>query len=208
MARVAVLIDAENIGAEHGAAVLTCAERLGDVVVARLYADFSSPAFAAWLGLAHRSSLQPVFQPSGGKGKNSADIALTIDAMDILLTTPIESFLLVSNDRDFVPLATRLRAAGRRVYVMCRQVDPRMSAVCTGVFSIAPTPEPPIVAACRQIAGDQTEVSLPALGKQLREHAPQLLPGGKGGLRKSLLATGYFEETGPASSQKLRLVRR
>ena len=52
-------------------------------------------------------------QPTVASAKNGADIALAIDAMDILYAGAVTAFCIVSNDRDFVPLALRLRAAGK-----------------------------------------------------------------------------------------------
>ena len=40
------------------------------------------------------------------KGKNATDIALVIDAMDILYTKDVDTICLVSSDCDFTPLAT------------------------------------------------------------------------------------------------------
>ena len=50
-------------------------------------------------------------------GRNSADIALTISAMDLLYTSAseIDVFCIASGDRDFAALATRLRRAGKKV---------------------------------------------------------------------------------------------
>ncbi len=50
------------------------------------------------------------------KGKNATDIALVIDAMDILFTKNVDAFCLVSSDADFTPLVQRLRADGKEVF--------------------------------------------------------------------------------------------
>jgi uncharacterized LabA/DUF88 family protein len=50
-------------------------------------------------------------------GKNSSDVRLTIDAMDILYSDihNVDAFFLISSDSDFAPLASRLRMAGKKV---------------------------------------------------------------------------------------------
>ena len=48
-------------------------------------------------------------------GKNSADIELTITAMELLIDESISGFFVVSSDSDFTPLVMRLREAGRLV---------------------------------------------------------------------------------------------
>src|SRR5688572_25093185 len=49
-------------------------------------------------------------------GKNASDIALVIDAMDLLHTGRFDGFCLVSSDSDFTRLAQRIREAGVLVY--------------------------------------------------------------------------------------------
>ena len=49
------------------------------------------------------------------KGKNATDMALLIDAMDMLYTKSVGTYCLVSSDCDFTPLVLRLRADGKQV---------------------------------------------------------------------------------------------
>ena len=51
----------------------------------------------------------------GTTGKNCADMELTIAAMDLLHDRALTGFVIVSEDRDFVPLAMRLRRVGKFV---------------------------------------------------------------------------------------------
>lgn len=52
----------------------------------------------------------------GGSGKNAADIALAIDAMEVAERSPhIDTIAVLSQDSDFAPLIQRLRARGRDV---------------------------------------------------------------------------------------------
>ena len=64
----------------------------------------------------HEFAIQPVQQFDLTKGKNATDIALVIDAMDILYTKDIDSICLVSSDCDFTPLVTRALADGKFVF--------------------------------------------------------------------------------------------
>ena len=52
---------------------------------------------------------------SNRSGKNSSDIVLAIDAVDLLYGAPVDTFVIVSSDSDFVPLVSKLRAAGKGV---------------------------------------------------------------------------------------------
>lgn len=80
--------------------------------------DFSANGLADWARIAPEHALELVCQTSCGKGRNSADIALTIRAMDLLAAEVFRSFLLVSSDCDFAPLALRIRRSGLAVYGM------------------------------------------------------------------------------------------
>jgi hypothetical protein len=55
-------------------------------------------------------------QRSNTIGKNASDIALVIDAMDLMYKGAVDGFCLVSSDSDFTRLAQRLREDGLAVY--------------------------------------------------------------------------------------------
>jgi hypothetical protein len=62
--------------------------------------------------------------PNTAPGKNAADIALTIDTIELLLTGEIDTFVLIVSDTDFVPLATRIREEGRDVIGLGQRSTP------------------------------------------------------------------------------------
>src|SRR4029078_7840667 len=57
-------------------------------------------------------------------GKNASDIALVIDAMDLLHSGRFDGFCLVSSDSDFTRLAARIREQGIDVYGFGEQKTP------------------------------------------------------------------------------------
>ena len=115
--RLAVLIDAENASARHARAVFEAAGRLGEATVRRIYGDFSNGRLASWSAAICEHSIVVCHQPAHARGKNAADIALVIDAMDLLMRGErLEGFVLVSSDSDFTRLAQRLREGGFGVY--------------------------------------------------------------------------------------------
>ena len=63
-----------------------------------------------------RLALQPQQNFANTKGKNSGDIALVIDGMDLLHSGRFDGFCLVSSDADFTRLASRIREEGVDVY--------------------------------------------------------------------------------------------
>src|SRR5580698_8098401 len=61
-------------------------------------------------------AIDPYQQFAYTTGKNASDIALVIDAMDLLHSRRFDGFCLVSSDSDFTRLASRLREEGADVY--------------------------------------------------------------------------------------------
>jgi uncharacterized LabA/DUF88 family protein len=115
-ARLAVLIDAENASARIAEALFTEIATLGEASARRIYGDFSSAQLAGWTRVLARFAIQPQQNFANTKGKNSGDIALVIDGMDLLHSGRFDGFCLVSSDADFTRLASRIREEGVDVY--------------------------------------------------------------------------------------------
>lgn len=138
---LAVLIDGENVAASRVSAIMDKAHELGSPTARCVVGDFSANRLAEWVKAAPDFALDLIFQPSCGKGRNSADIALTIRAMDLLGTNVFRRFLLVSSDSDFAPLAQRLGRSGVAVYGMGKaRQDSLWRAACTEFFDLDGTP--------------------------------------------------------------------
>ncbi len=115
-AKLAVLIDADNITDKVFDDLLTEIAKLGDVTVKRIYGDFTSSANARWKDVLNKYAIKPISQFAYTTGKNATDSALIIDAMDLLHTHRIDGFCIVSSDSDFTGLATRIKEEGVKVY--------------------------------------------------------------------------------------------
>ncbi len=63
----------------------------------------------------HEHAIQPVQQYDLIKGKNASDIALVIDAMDVMYTKDIDVMCFITSDCDFTPMVTRALAEGKVV---------------------------------------------------------------------------------------------
>ncbi len=113
---IALLIDADNVSPAGIDPVLTVLAELGQVNIRRTYGNWAKAALSNWDKISHRYGLQPVQQFDLTKGKNATDIAMTIDAMDLLNTGKVDGFGIMSSDSDFTPLVTRLRQDGMTVY--------------------------------------------------------------------------------------------
>jgi uncharacterized protein (TIGR00288 family) len=110
--RVMLLIDADNVSADviEQAVRLTMAEH-GAVHVRRAYCNAETAMKQQ--ALFKRLSVRPMVNLSAGK--NSTDIALAVDAIDLAIAERPDIAVLVSSDSDFAPLVIRLREKGCRV---------------------------------------------------------------------------------------------
>jgi NYN domain/OST-HTH/LOTUS domain len=122
--RLAVLIDADNTSPQIAGGLFEEVAKFGEASVRRIYGDFSSPQLKSWAEILQKYAIDPYQQFAYTKGKNASDIALVIDAMDLLHSGRFEGFCLVSSDSDFTRLASRLREQGADVYGFGKQDTP------------------------------------------------------------------------------------
>lgn len=112
---IALLIDADNAPAAKIDFIIAELASYGVVNIRRAYGNWKKQALAGWEKILHEYAIQPVQHFDLIKGKNASDMALLIDAMDMLYTKSVGTFCLVSSDCDFTPLILRLRADGKQV---------------------------------------------------------------------------------------------
>ena len=113
--RVAVFIDMENISAAFLEPIADLADTFGRVCHLAVYADWrQGNNRAAWGTTLDLGGVPKQIMKAGGP--NSADIAIVVDAVELLLRAPdVDVFVLATGDSDFVPLVQRLRAGGKLV---------------------------------------------------------------------------------------------
>ncbi len=87
----------------------------GKVIVKKAYADWSS--YAKFKEELHGAAIELIEIPKRYMtGKNSADIRLCVDAMDMSYAKDhIDTFVIVSGDSDFSPLVSKLKENGKQV---------------------------------------------------------------------------------------------
>ncbi|MGQ7792122.1 NYN domain-containing protein [Faunimonas sp. B44] len=122
--RFAVLIDADNTSPKIAAGLFEEIAKFGEASARRIYGDFSSPRLKSWADVLQKHAIDPHQQFAYTSGKNASDIALVIDAMDLLHSGRFDGFCLVSSDSDFTRLASRLREQGADVYGFGAQKTP------------------------------------------------------------------------------------
>ncbi|MBE0683881.1 MAG: NYN domain-containing protein [Anaerolineales bacterium] len=114
--KIAMLIDGDNAQAGLLSQMLVEAGRYGQVTVRRIYGDWTTTSMNSWKDTLNFHAFQPIQQFRYTIGKNATDSAMIIDAMDILHTSVVDGFCLVSSDSDYTRLATRIRETG--IFVM------------------------------------------------------------------------------------------
>ncbi|MBV8232769.1 MAG: NYN domain-containing protein [Planctomycetaceae bacterium] len=121
---LAVFVDLENLAMGFQNARKTrfdiqkVLERLvekGKLIVKKAYADWSR--YQAYTTPFHEAAIELIEIPRRSQtGKNSADIRLVVDAMDLAWSKPhVDTFVIVSGDSDFSPLVSKLKENGRHV---------------------------------------------------------------------------------------------
>jgi uncharacterized protein (TIGR00288 family) len=120
---LAVFIDFENLalgfqGRRDRFDIERVVERLvekGKIVAKKAYADWSR--FGQYTSPLHEAAIELIEIPKRIQtGKNSADIRLCVDAMDLAFSKHhIDTFVIVSGDSDFSPLVSKLKENGKHV---------------------------------------------------------------------------------------------
>lgn len=198
--RVAVLVDCDNVSPEMIDHALRFVAKFGRVVVRRGYGNAGTLGSGRWQAKLVEQAFTPCLQYQYASGKNSADIALALDAMEMLFDEIVDTFCLVTSDSDFAHLSRKLRERGALVCLVGEVKTPSAlrnasdhfsewrpsdETTATGIVVAKPT-EPAgrkqrplfVVRAVAEMAGDSAEgkVNLSSLGNYLRRTDPGFTP--------------------------------
>jgi len=102
-------------------------QEYGRVTIARAYADWYR--YPRVTNALYANSIEPMYVPTyyydrdegriGRAIKNSVDIHMCIDCMKTLYTHPnIDTYVVITGDRDFIPLINAIRQQGKRAIVI------------------------------------------------------------------------------------------
>jgi uncharacterized LabA/DUF88 family protein len=137
--------------------------------------NWKSPHLKSWEAVLHSFAIRPIQQFAYSSGKNASDMAMVIDAMDLLYARNLDAFAIVSSDADFTPLVMRILTDGMRVYGFGERKtpDPFVNA-CSQFTYVEGLGEPPTgraadgAGAATAAAGSEVAVQRPVASKQLR----------------------------------------
>lgn len=162
---IAVLIDADNLGSQKIDWIFDKIDTLGTITTKRIYGDFTKPHLSSWESYILKHAIEKKHQTSYSTGKNSSDIALAIDAMDLLHSHDCDAFCIVSSDSDFIGLALRLRRNNIQVFGFGEtKASKEFRQVCSQFFEI---PEHQITH-IHQVQENTTSVSTKYTANQLK----------------------------------------
>ncbi len=195
--RVAVLVDCDNTSPEILEYALRVVAQFGRVVLRRGYGNHSTLA-NKWQDALVRLAFTPCLQYQYASGKNTADIALALDALEAMFDGRADTFCLVTSDSDFAYLCRKLRERGATVHIVGESKTPdalrnasdqffEWQAQDTTMTPGEPKPEATkvpkrrprsLIAAVTLLAADTSEgrVGLGALGQYLKRTDPAFSP--------------------------------
>ncbi len=161
--RLALFVDGDNLSAVHAGWLLAQADARGGADVARVYADVRH--LPGWCGTPGYRLVH------AGTGKNAADLLLAIDAVELALTTAVDTFVIASSDGDFSHLALWLRERGRTVVGLGEAKAPQGFRRACSVFGEVPETRvcgvAPVPAAPSATLDDKVRAEIDAAGGRM-----------------------------------------
>ncbi|AIN93058.1 NYN domain-containing protein [Treponema putidum] len=113
--KYALLIDGDNIAPSYLDSIISEVSKEGDVLIKRLYGDWTTPNMNGWKNSLEKVPIRPVQQFRNGP--NATDNTIIMDAVELANTNQgINAVCIVSTDSDYYSLALKLREYG--LYVL------------------------------------------------------------------------------------------
>jgi uncharacterized protein (TIGR00288 family) len=206
-ARVAVLVDCDNVSPDILEHALRMAAQFGRVVMRRGYGNRET-LVQKWQEALTRLAFTPYLQFQYASGKNTSDIALALDTLEAHFDGRADTFCLVTSDSDFAYLCRKLRERGATVCVVGEAKTPDALRHASDHFfewarpAEAATPQ---IEPVRKLETPRQEPGKPLPKRRPRfvVEAVSLLAGSTSDGRVQLSPLGhYLKRTDPAFSPK------
>jgi uncharacterized protein (TIGR00288 family) len=175
--RVAVLVDCDNTTPEILEYALKVVAQFGRVVVRRGYGNHTTLA-NKWQQALVRLAFTPCLQYQYAPGKNTADIALALDAIEAMFDGRADNFCIVTSDSDFAYLCRKLRERGATVCIVGESKTPDALRNASDQFFewIPPEVTPPAMdLAVSRVASPKAEETKIAQAKPAVKRRPKFL---------------------------------
>jgi uncharacterized protein (TIGR00288 family) len=131
--QVAILIDCDNTNPTVLAYAVRVVAKFGRVVVRRGYGNHTTLS-NKWQAALIEHAFTPCLQFQYANGKNTADIALALDAQELLFDGRIDTFCILTSDSDFSYLCRKLRERGATVFIVGEAKSPKALRNATDQF--------------------------------------------------------------------------
>ena len=136
--RIAVFVDGDGISAHHADLVLQHLAQTHHICTIRVFGNITSRNVSAWSHVIKLQGIVMRHMPRLVEGKNAADVALAIDALEFHLTRPVPSYAVLTTDADFTPLVVRLKESAASVEGFGHKTTPaNFRRVCTKFTQIS-----------------------------------------------------------------------
>lgn len=133
--RIAILIDADNAQPSTISKIIEEVETYGKILIRWAFGDWTTSQLRGWKDTLPVFSIKPIQSFAHAKEKNSTDITLVINAMNLIHTHPhITTFCIVSSDSDFTELVTELRERDKFVIGIGKHQTPEAFVRVCNVF--------------------------------------------------------------------------
>ena len=202
--RIAVLVDCDNTSPDVLEHALKMVAQFGRVVLRRGYGNHATLA-NRWQEALVRLAFTPCLQYQYASGKNTADIALALDAMEAMFDDRADAFCLVTSDSDFAYLCRKLRERGATIYIVGEPKTPEALRNASDRFFEWVRKEPAAVAKSEAPAPSAAAPVPPSTGdiKKSVLDAVSLLAGNTEDGRVLLSVLGnYLKRADPSFSTK------
>ncbi len=164
--RVALLVDGDNLGAQHASELLNEAGKVGRLDIARAYVNASTTP--GWLSEAGYRLIH------AGTGKNAADVLLAIEAVELAIEREIDTFVLASSDGDFCHIAHWLRERGCEVIGWGEDKAPAQFRKACSAFRLLKTEQAKPQPLEQQVKSVIQAYGVNGVGIRLAELAPKM----------------------------------
>lgn len=129
--RVAILIDGDNISSGDISKIYYFAHGHGNVSIRKVFGDWTRQNLNSWKRVSAEYGFHLVQATAYISGKNTSDLAIVMEAMDIMYRDLAETICIASSDGDFTSLVQRLRESGIQVLGYgCKQTHPSLVNSC------------------------------------------------------------------------------
>lgn len=137
MKRIALLIDAENVSHDALQLILDKSYSLGKLVIKRAYGNWTNPSLHKWRQKILDANFKSIQNFNTSAAKNASDISLVVDAMDLLYSNKVDTFIIVTSDSDFSGLVARISEEGNSTYVFGYSKSPKaLRNACDAFYCI------------------------------------------------------------------------